>query len=418
MPRDFESAPGEAAGRAPVARTPAHVPGWDSDVTEWLAAIVDSSDDAIIGKTLDSVIRSWNAGAERLFGYTAEEAIGQSILMLLPPELSHEEAEIIARLWRGERVDHYPTVRVRKDGRRLEISLSVSPIRDRTGRIVGAAKIARDITESNRLQRELAEANDRLKVAAQEAEQATRAAEAANRAKLDFLAVMSHELRTPLNAIGGYANLMEMGLRGPVTEAQLGDLSRIRDAKDTLLRLIDDVLSFAKIDAGRIEFAFELISLTKIIERLETFFGPSLIQRGLKYHINLSDCDVIVWADRDKVEQILLNLVSNAVKFTESGSITVSCDRLDESVCVRVADTGRGIPENMRERIFEPFVQAENVLTRKVGGTGLGLAISRELARKMHGDLVATETPGGGATLTLSLPTRTPATNVSSSDQE
>jgi PAS domain S-box-containing protein len=378
--------------------------GWTkSDAKRWLAAIVESSDDAIIGKTLDSVIRSWNRGAERLFGYTAEEAIGQSILILVPPEHEFEETEIIGRLKRSERVDHFTTVRVTKDGRRVETSLSVSPIIDDDGNVVGAAQIARDITESNRLQRELATANERLRRAAEEAKRATEAAEAANRAKLDFLAVMSHELRTPLNAIGGYANLIEMGLRGPVTDEQLKDLARIREARDTLLRLIDDILSFAKIDAGRIEFSFERLSLATIIGRLETFFAPAFLQRGLDYRLDCSK-DVTVWADGAKVEQILLNLVSNALKFTETGSVSVFCSEEGGFGIVDVVDTGRGIPDDMLERIFEPFVQAENVLTRKSGGTGLGLAISRELARKMHGDLTASHAPDRGARFTLRLP--------------
>jgi signal transduction histidine kinase len=318
--------------------------------------------------------------------------------------LTHEETEIIGRLRRGERIEHYTTVRVTKDGRRIDMSLSVSPICDDAGNVVGAAQIARDITEANRLQRELAAANDRLRRVAAEAERATAAAEAANRAKLDFLAVMSHELRTPLNAIGGYANLMEMGLRGPVTDEQLKDLKRIREARDTLLRLVDDILSFAKIDAGRIEFSFERLSLANILGRLETFFAPAFLQRGLTYRLDCPTPGIAIWADGDKVEQILLNLVSNALKFTETGSVTVACEVSGDVAVVRVTDTGRGIPVGMLERIFEPFVQAENVLTRKSGGTGLGLAISRELARRMNGDLTASQAPKGGAQFTLTLP--------------
>jgi PAS domain S-box-containing protein len=258
----------------------------------WLAAIVEASDDAIVGKTLDGVIRSWNAGAQRIFDYAPSEIIGHSVLELIPPELHHEEAKIVERLSRGERVEHFETLRVRRDGSRIEVSLSVSPIRDKNGHIVGAAKIARDITEQNRLrqaeralaeelqqvateleqqveegqalQEELEQANAELSRSLSEselarndaeraragAEDARREAEEANAAKRQFVATMSHELRTPLNAIAGYVDLLEMGLRGPVTTEQRFDLGRIKRSQETLLRLIDDVLSFAKLESG------------------------------------------------------------------------------------------------------------------------------------------------------------------------
>src|ERR1051325_9450344 len=289
----------------------AQTPGWSPNPADWLAAIVQSSDDAIVGKTLDSTIRSWNAAAERLFGYTASEAIGQSVLMLMPPELQHEEAEIVARLANDERIDHYETVRVTKDGRRIEVSISVSPIRDTQGNIVGAAKIARDITEANRLRRaehelteelhqqaaeleqqveegqalqeELEHTNDELQRAAEEARDARERAEDANRAKSQFLATMSHELRTPLNAIAGYVDLLEIEMHGPLSTEQRAYLARIRQNEQTLLRLIEDVLDFAKLESGRLEYRLEHISVDELLRTLEGFIAPSVRKKGIAY---------------------------------------------------------------------------------------------------------------------------------------
>jgi PAS domain S-box-containing protein len=412
----------------------------------WLAAIVESSDDAIIGKTLDSVIRSWNAGARRVFGYEAHEIIGKTIYALIPPELHFEEPQIIARLLNGERVDHYETVRVRKDGTRIDVSISVSPIRDASGVIVGAAKLARDVTESKRLQRaerellqqtqdltakleqqveeaqalqeELELANNELteslddaqasralaEAARRDADQARRSAEEANTAKSQFLATMSHELRTPLNAIVGYVDLLELGVHGPVTDAQREDLARIRRSEATLRRLIEDVLNFAKLESGKIEYRYDAVNLNEFLSTMESFIAPRVTQKNLQYHYHCTDTGVQVLIDRDKVEQIMLNLLSNAVKFTEQGRIDVSCIVEDSTFTIEVADTGPGIDAGMLEAIFEPFTQAHRSLTRLSEGTGLGLSISRQLARGLGGDVLVKSVAGKGSTFALVLP--------------
>lgn len=404
----------------------------------WLAAIVDSSDDAIIGKTLDGTIRSWNAGATRIFGYTADEIIGRSIYTLIPPERHQEEPEIIARLTSGERVDHFETVRVRKDGAHVDMSLSVSPIRDREGRIVGAAKVARDITDAKRLRRaehemlehlqeltteleqqidegqslqeELEQTNDELaktlvraQDAATEADSARRAAESANLAKGRFLATMSHELRTPLNAILGYVDLLQSGVRGSLTPEQQQDLSRIRRSHDVLHRLIEDVLNFARLEAGKLEYRYEDVAIDEFLGTLEAFVAPRLVTKNLSYALECCPSAVVV-IDRDKLEQILLNLLSNAVKFTDRGRVEVRCSIDDEHLRIDVRDTGRGIKPDLLDDIFEPFVQGDQGLTRSVGGTGLGLSISRQLARGMGGDVVVQSELGVGSTFTLILP--------------
>jgi PAS domain S-box-containing protein len=417
----------------------ARLPG---DRPAWLAAIVNSSDDAIIGKTLDGTIRSWNAGAIRIFGYTADEIVGRSIYTLIPPERQHEEPEIVARLATGERVDHFETVRVRKDGTRVDISLSVSPIRDRNGRIVGAAKVARDVSDANRLRRaeralldnlqeltteleqqieegqslqeELEQSNDELAKAltraqdtATEAESARAEAESANAAKSRFLATMSHELRTPLNAILGYVDLLQSGVRGPLTAEQQQDLSRIRRSQDVLHRLIEDVLNFARLEAGKLEYRYVDVELDQLLGTLEAFVAPRLVAKNLSYRLDTCPSAVVA-VDRDKLEQILLNLLSNAAKFTDRGGIEVRCTLDDELLHIDVRDTGRGIKQDLLDDIFEPFVQGDQGLTRSVGGTGLGLSISRQLARAMGGDIVAESELGVGSTFSLTLPRHRP----------
>jgi PAS domain S-box-containing protein len=403
-------------------------PWWTS--SGWLAAIVQSSDDAIVGKTLDSVVRSWNRAAERMFGYTSDEIVGRPILLIIPPELQYEEVEIVANLSAGRRIDHYETVRLRKDGTRIDVSISVSPIRGPNGEIIGAAKIARDMTEANRLRRAEAELGERLQAQAveleaqieeaqslqqelemsneqlthamEEANDARQRAETANRAKSQFLTTMSHELRTPLNAIAGYVELLELGLRGPLRDEQLADLQRIKRSQQVLLRLIEDLLDHAKLESGQLVFHIKDVPLDPLLQRLESFISPLLAKKSIAYKLN--PCGgVSIRADATKVEQILLNLLSNAVKFTDEGGIEISCQTTGDTVSISVDDTGRGVPKAMVETIFEPFVQLESKLTRTAEGTGLGLAISRELARGMGGDVFAVPRPVG-ARFVLLLP--------------
>ncbi|MDQ3810230.1 MAG: ATP-binding protein, partial [Chloroflexota bacterium] len=237
-----------------------------------------------------------------------------------------------------------------------------------------------------------------------EAQRARADAEAASRAKSDFLAVMSHELRTPLNAIAGYAELLELGIRGPVTEAQIEDLRRIQKSQRHLLSLINNVLNFAKLDAGRVELALTAVPLVEAITGVEALVAPQLRTKGLYYKHAACDPALVAHADPEKLRQIRLNLLSNAIKFTRGGGcISVDCCVETARVSVRVRDTGRGIPTEKLEHIFEPFVQLDHGLTRTEEGTGLGLAISRELARAMGGDLTAESELGQGSTFTLTL---------------
>ena len=247
---------------------------------------------------------------------------------------------------------------------------------------------------------------DALLDARHEAELAVAAAEEANRAKSDFLAMMSHELRTPLNAIGGYVQLLEMGVHGPVTPAQAEALGRVTRSQQHLLRLINEILNLARIEAGRVEYDLQTLSLHDLVMATIPMIEPQISAKGLRYEVDVP-LELKVAADREKVEQILLNLLSNATKFThEGGSLciegAVAPDR-DDFVELKVSDTGVGIPSNRLELVFEPFMQVESSHAARVEGTGLGLSISRDLARGMGGDVTAESTLGVGSTFTIRL---------------
>jgi signal transduction histidine kinase len=238
-----------------------------------------------------------------------------------------------------------------------------------------------------------------------EAERAARAeAETANRAKSDFLAVMNHELRTPLNAISGYADLLDLGIHGPLSEKQKDWLERIQRSQRHLLGLIDTVLGYARSEAGGLQFDLDSVPMDDLLRAADVCVLPQLHEKGIHYSYAGCDPSIAAVADAEKVGRILVNLLVNALKFTErGGQVRLECDATDEQVFVRVRDTGIGIPPEQLDEVFEPFVQVDSRLTRMQSGVGLGLAISRELARGMGGDLSASSTPGAGSTFTLTL---------------
>ena len=283
-------------------------------------------------------------------------------------------------------------------GERFYFNVSYQPLRDATGRIYGIVSASQDVTAQVRARHELEESREA-------AEAARREAEEANRAKADFLATMSHELRTPLNAIAGYADLLLLGVRGELTPGQAEDVSRMRRSGQHLLALINDVLNFAKLEAGQVEFRIEEVRLHDVLAGLEDLIRPQISAKRLEYAHGVCDADLRVCADPEKVRQVLLNLLANAVKFTApGGSVALACETDARWVRVKVTDTGHGIAADQMERIFDPFVQVDRHLTpTSQQGVGLGLAISRDLARAMGGTLTAESEPGRGSTFTLAL---------------
>ena len=250
---------------------------------------------------------------------------------------------------------------------------------------------------------ELEESNEQLQELSMEAEVARDEAQQANRAKSDFLAVMSHELRTPLNAIGGYTEIMELGIYGPVSERQKEALHRIARSQQMLLSLINDVLNFAKLDAGQVQYRMAEVSLEDALAPVESLLAPQLEGKQQQYRFHC-ESPAVVHADRDKLQQIALNLLSNAIKFTpDGGTITLSCRGEGDFAVVEVTDTGIGIAPERLESVFDPFVQVDRALNRPHEGVGLGLAISRDLAQGMGGTLTVRSTPDEGSVFTLKL---------------
>lgn len=482
------------------------------DVRAHLAAIVDSSDDAILSKDLDGTLLSWNRGAERLYGYLAAEIVGRSVAVLVPDDRPDEVPGILANIRAGETVDHYETVRVRKDHRLVAVSLSVSPVRDRKGRIVGAATIARDMTARNRAVEEsrrfsgiLAATNDafvgmdaqgvvtewnvaaeqllgwtpaqalgrrlsetlipprfrdaherglrryletgersvigqRIELAAlhrdghelsvelavfvttangvdrfnafihdisehkrlaAELEKARDRAMEVSSLKSDFLATMSHEIRTPMNGMLGMAGLL-LGTELDSEQREYAEI--VRDSGEALLTIVNEILDYSKIEANKLDLEIVDLDLQRLVEEVADLLAPRAHAKGLEL-VTLVRPDVppAVRSDPGRVRQILLNLLGNAVKFTEVGEVVVHVTASDETaedvaVHFHVSDTGIGIGPSQRARLFEPFSQGDASTTRTHGGTGLGLAISKQLVERLGGELHLVSAPGQGST--------------------
>lgn len=356
-----------------------------------LAAVVESAEDAIITSTLAGTITSWNRGAERLYGYQAEEIIGQSFLRLLPEDVSDGTLE-----WRrgaaqsGEPLAPFETTRLRKDGTEVAASVALSPIRDRQGRIVGVSSITRDVTERKKLEADLREA--------------LQAAQAGIRTKTLFLAMMSHELRTPLQAVLGYADFLLNGPAGSLTPEQREDIGYIRQGAGRMVALIEQLLDLSRMEAGRLELAAEPVDLATILEQVRQDVSPRLTAKQLAFILDVPENLPPILGDTVRLRQVLLNIVDNAVKFTEAGVVEVTAATEGDGVMVVVRDTGMGISPQNLPLIFEEFRQVDGSLTRQHGGAGLGLAIAHRLTEQMGGRISVTSEPGAGSTFTILLP--------------
>lgn len=340
-----------------------------------LASIVESSDDAIIGKTLDGVIVSWNSGAQKIYGYSAQEVKGQHISILLPPERFDEMEEILEKLKRGERINSYETVRVRKDGKQIDVALTVSPIHDANGKVTGISAISRDISDRRLIER----------------------------MKDEFVGVVSHELRTPLTSIRGALGLLAGGLLKSRPENATRMLEIALSNTDRLVRLINDILDIERIESGRVPLEKQLCNIANLMSEASDAIAPVADKAGVA--ISVSPISAQVWADPDRIIQTLTNLLSNAIKFSTQGStVWLSATLQGEEILFEVKDRGRGIPENKLKTIFERFGQVDASDSRAKGGTGLGLAICRSIVEQHKGRIWAESCSGGGSSLYFTLP--------------
>jgi PAS domain S-box-containing protein len=375
----------------------------DSLMQARLAAVIESSDDVIVSKTLDGIITSWNPAAERLFGWRAAEAIGKHITLIIPEERWPEEDDVLARIRRGERVDHFETVRITKDGRLVDVSITVSPVKDGAGRVIGASKIARDISERRRIEEE------RAALLAREQE-ARQAAETLNRTKDEFLATMSHELRTPLNSILGWGRILQ--------STEMDEAGR-RRAIDAIVRnasaqgrLIEDLLDLSRVVAGRMRLDVQALDLRTVVDAALDTVRPAANAKGVALSLATIGRAGLVQGSPDRLQQVVWNLLMNAVKFTPAGGrIEVSLRRSRETVEMSIVDTGEGISRDLLPYVFDPFRQGDSSSTRRHGGLGLGLALVRQLV-ELHGGQVRAESAGknSGATFTVTLPLAASAT--------
>jgi PAS domain S-box-containing protein len=348
-----------------------------------LAAIVNSSEDAIVSKDLNGIVQTWNGAAERMFGYTAEEIVGRPIRLIIPEDRQSEEDNVLATIRAGRAVENFETVRQRKDGTLVEISLTVSPVRARDGTIVGASKIARDVSEQRRL---------------------TRQAEEAARSKDAFLAMLSHELRTPLNAVLGYTRMLRDGRYTEDRRDQVIDIIE-RNAR-VLSQLVSDVLDVSAIVTGKVRLTLIACDVASALQAAVDIVRPSADAKGVALRVTVPADAVFARCDADRMQQVFWNLLSNGVKFTPRGGVVHATLSADESgVTIAVVDTGIGIRRESLPFLFQRFWQAENVHTRFVGGLGLGLALARHFV-ELHGGTIAavSEGEGHGSTFTVTLP--------------
>lgn len=355
-----------------------------------LSAIVDSSDDAIVSKNLDGIITSWNKSAERIFGFTDAEAIGQPVTILIPEERQDEEKLILQRLREGLRVDHFETVRRRKDGTTLEVSLTISPVKNGEGVVVGASKIARDISARKKIEAEALRTAEEM--------------ERQSRIKDEFVATISHELRTPLQAIFGWVQLLRH--ENPTPEELAEGLEVIERNAQAQSRIVEDLLEMNRILSGKMRLDIQPVDLGIVVDEALESIKPAAIAKDIAIKKILNFPAPPVMGDPARLQQVFWNLFSNALKFTpRAGTITIHMMRVDSHVEVSITDTGAGISPEFLPHVFERFRQADGTTTRQHGGLGLGLAIVKNLV-ELHGGTAAVQSPGlgKGATFTLTFP--------------
>jgi PAS domain S-box-containing protein len=408
-----------------------------------LGTVVECSDDAIISSDVTGRVLSWNGGAQKLFGYSASEMRDRPLALLTPRRLDGETEEILRRTKNGQSLEHFETDRVRKDGSEISVSLTVSPLRNDTGEVIGASTIARDITSQKRAEEALAKANETLEARVRErtaelarateelrieleerrmAEAALRVAkteaERANGAKSEFLSRMSHELRTPLNAIIGFGQLLELE---PLDKPQRESVEHIQVAGMHLLSLINEVLDIARIEAGHVNMSLEPVGIRDVLDEAFEMVGPEAQRRQVRLERCNDSCgDICVLADRQRLKQVVLNLISNGIKYNRpNGSLRVHCTQTHAGMHrISFSDSGPGISPSGIKQLFAPFQRLE-ATQGTVEGTGLGLALSKRLVEAMGGSIGVASVLDEGSTFWIDLPTaNAPAAEADSPESE
>ena len=359
-----------------------------------LSTVLDASEDAITACHIDGTFSIWNRGAEKLFGYMAQEALGRPLSLVVPPGGREAAQDNIERIVRGERIAPLETPLLTKDGRSVIVALTLSAIIDASGAIAGVAAIGRDITEAKRAQAALADANASLLEAL--------------RAKSEFMANMNHELRTPLNGVLGVSSLL--------ADTHLDDEQReyveaLRVSGESLMAVIEDILDFSKLEAGKLALEREPVQLRALVEEVCSIVAVSQPARAVEVIAAVpAGTPAAVWGDHKRLRQVLTNLTNNALKFTEAGEVRVDVTWVTgktDGIELRfeVVDTGIGIDPQQQQTIFESFSQADGSTTRRYGGTGLGLTIAQQLVALMGGEIGVQSTPEVGSTFWFTLPT-------------
>jgi two-component system sensor kinase FixL len=344
-----------------------------------LAAIVDSSDDAIISKDLDGVVTSWNYAAERLFGYTSVEMIGRPIITIFPPDRVSEEAAILARIGRGERVNRYETVRRHRDGRDIHVSLIISPIKDANGRIIGASKIIQDLTEWQSQER-------RIRGLQAELAHVQRLSELGQ-----VVSALVHEVNQPLTAIGNYVNALRRLFSAGKLEQAEGALNRIGDQTDRARQIVQRIREFV----GKGETRMRAEHLSQVIDEIIALTQASVRQEGLRINTHVDPKASVAEIDKVQVHQVMFNLMRNAIEAMQDQpaiELAVVTHPAAEGgmLEISVADRGPGLPDEVREKLFQPFV------TTKANGMGIGLSVCQAIIQTHGGRLWAEDNPGGG----------------------
>jgi PAS domain S-box-containing protein len=399
----IRNAAGGIIGASKIARDLTRIRRAQRDAVH-LAAIVDSSGDAIVSKDLNGIVISWNAAAERMFGYSAAEMVGKSIRTIIPADRQQEEDHVLSRIRHGDRVEHLETLRQRKDGTLVPVSLTISPIRAQDGTILGASKIARDISDRERAEHE----RQRLLTVAREA----------SRLKDEFLATLSHELRTPLNAIVGYVRMMQSDLlTGEKRRRAMDTVSR---NVTSLNQIVEDVLDVSRITSGKLRLDVQRVDLAPIVQNAVDTVRPAAEAKSIRLITIVDPRTPAVSGDPERLQQILWNVLSNAVKFTpRGGKVESRLEQVNSHVEVTVSDTGAGIDPEFLPHVFDRFRQADGGIARTSGGLGLGLAISRHLVELQGGRIFASsEGLGKGSTFRIELPRRVIDTAVDAEPRE